>query len=435
MNKIIILLGLCLIFISSNTFCADTLEPPKEFDRDKLIPPQNVGSFKELRDPYGDMSKRLLTPEEVKKKMERWEQFVNARMTQLKNNPMSDINTEIINIDQKLSAPGVERIMKEFIQEKAKEKRLTQLLSSSEEKSPKYDEANAWLEEIYSSQIKDKIMERMKITDKEAEQFLKKSIITFENGKINTDFTLKNSEITLETWMKQPPLIVTTSPSHDHKVIKHGSNLLHMESINNVVIPTKAGKWVRNEKALGESYATYGTSAVGLLTHPLYVWKEKFNTKKCRRIYEVLKNKKEINTCKSSLEKYNKQLNQALLADETSDPQNDKDYYPPAPNSTQANVNYHSKRLSNFLKDHIKSNKTGSPEPGPVATPTMPTIDSNFDFGLEKLMEAKQALTDCDDNGLKHFYTHDQLWKNYELYPKDSTDQEQMPGTSQTKQQ
>ena len=431
MNKIIILLGLCLIFINSSLSNADTSETPKyEIDRGTLTPPQHGESFKKLRDPYDDMmSKRDLTPEEAKTKLERWEKLVKERMTQINKNPMLDINPNIINIDTALlpvDAPTLYEIMK-----KMEKDRSTQRLSSSEEKSPQYDEANEWLEEIYSSKIKDEIMEQMNITNKEGEHFLKKSIVTFENEKINTDFILKDSQITLGT-MKQPPFIIT-SPSPGNKVIKHGFNSLRMESINNVVIPTKAGKWVRNQKALGESYATYGTPAMGLLTHPLYVWKEKFNTKKCRRIYEVLKNEREINTCKSSLEKYNKQLNQALLADETSDPQNDKDYYPPAPKSTRDYLNYHSKRLSNFLKGHIKSNKTGSPEP--VATPTMPTIDSNFDFGLEKLMEAKQALTDCDDNGLKHFYTHDKLWKDYDLYPKDSTGQKQMPGADQTQQQ
>ncbi|OFZ49089.1 MAG: hypothetical protein A2577_03930 [Bdellovibrionales bacterium RIFOXYD1_FULL_36_51] len=344
MNKIIILLGLCLIFISGNVFCADSKQQNQSDGNDQ----PKSGKSDDARGAGAIPNLDLNT-------LNQW------------------IKGHLFQINMEMAQEG----------NKSK-KELEKILNTSILTLNNFQDTKLNKEQIPSSSI-----------------------------KVATDFILEGSNVVkLGKKSKLPPLELTR-PTSDSIVIKSGEKSVFAQNINGMFIPIKAGAWIFNKKALTSH------------EQPLFVWKDTFNTKKCRRIYEVLKrNTNEINTCASSLDKLNKQLAPAFLTDETSDQIRDKDYYSQKPTwmSRFDEIN----GTSN-ISDNVHSKSTTIP-------PISPT-DSTFNFGLKTLMEAQQALADCDDNNLNQFYTNDTLWKDYDLYPKDSTGQKQITKAGKAKQQ
>ncbi|OFZ57106.1 MAG: hypothetical protein A2381_15945 [Bdellovibrionales bacterium RIFOXYB1_FULL_37_110] len=172
----------------------------------------------------------------------------------------------------------------------------------------------------------------------------------------------KNPDLTSITTVELPP---------NQMVILHGNKSLLLEKINDYFVPIKAKEVTRD---------------LGDLQH---YWLDRFDLKKCRRLYEIVKDQNDIGT--------------SILKTE--------------------NIKRIQKALSVVDSEHKKLKDLHTYQ-NPKATyrDDNPSDNAPID-ALQSFATTMDTLKQCDNYGLSDLYKDDKLWKDYELYPKFSTPQ------------
>jgi len=212
-------------------------------------------------------------------------------------------------------------------------------------------------------------------------------------------------------------------------------------------VPSEDKVFFVEKKINGHYIPTLGLSAVPIKNSSDSSY-EIFNLKKCRRIHEVLKrNQKMINTCMADIEKFNRQLKGALSTDNDHNLEFDgihknliETYEKKAKkfvnkiinqiplDSTQVPSSEISKRQDTAPEIYQKKPSVYTKKHQPLHD--YPELTLKFLALVNPTLEAKEALAACDDYGLTQIYKDNSIWKNYELYPK-NTDKQTPPAEKQ----